>query len=232
MTNISVVSPCDLDRLDLLKQSLEKYVLFGIPDYFEYIIITRSINKDDLDFEKFPFLRIIRYEHNYKYFCQVKALNIGVVNSKYNNILVTSPEVYPKTNVLKQLSELPRGNYVCEVLDQSITGEETSILTKRRTVWKNPGFHYLALLKKEDIYVINGWDEDFILGFGYDDRDFGNRWIRAGLPFEIKYDIIGVHSYHYRPKRCTGFRVNKRKLISNNINNITAVKNGLNLHKI
>jgi predicted glycosyltransferase involved in capsule biosynthesis len=59
-----------------------------------------------------------------------------------------------------------------------------------------PAMYFLAMFNKRDIEAINGWDEAFMQGYAYEDDDFGQRWVRAGLPFQLREDIQGVHQYH------------------------------------
>lgn len=157
-----------------------------------------------------------------------KAFNIGVRNSKFNNIIITSPEVKPTTEVLAQFKESLDKNIICQTWDEDIDGNLTLLVS---STYRNemPYMYFLAMFKKEDIEKINGWDEEFMNGYAYEDNDFGDRWIRAGLPFEVRDDIQGVHQYHLRGETIRGgMATNMQHYHDNTDNGIIYCKNGLN----
>jgi len=198
-----MIVPCEKERLPLFLKTLEKYQEFGpFPVKLEILIPTRTIKTADFFPAFSEIIKILPYEWSGKFFNPAKAFNLGVKNSKYNNLLICSPEIRPVTNVLEQFSKLQRNNYLCQAFDLNKDGKRIRNLLKGR--WWNPGFYFLALYKKEDIETINGWDEDFMLGNCYDDGDFGLRFLRAKLTYEKKPEIIAEHLWHlrknYKPK--------------------------------
>jgi GT2 family glycosyltransferase len=89
--------------------------------------------------------------------------------------------------------------------------------------------YFLAMFNKSDIEKINCWDEEFMKGYAYEDNDFGARWVRAGIPFEIVEEIKGFHQYHPRSETIHGGMViNQQHFYDNTDNNITYCKNGIN----
>jgi len=154
-------------------------------------------------------------------------LNIGVRNAKYEQIIITSPEVKPSSDVLEQLSHLIGQNVVCQVFDQDIEGNLSSLVHKGFRS-ENPAMYFLAMYNKKDIEAINGWDEDFMKGYAFEDNDFGYRWNRAELPFRVEDDIQAVHQYHPRSETIPeGHNTNNHKLEDNNKNRVIKCKNGL-----
>jgi hypothetical protein len=227
MNGISIIMPCEQNRVSLLKITLKKYLEFGFNDV-EFIIPTRTIIdiKEIIEDESFS-IQLIKYENGGPYFNPARALNLGVQNSKYSNIIITCPEVCPWSNVLQQFSVLPEGAYVAQVFDINIDGVITLSLVNKRYRFQHPGFYFLAMYKKEDIIKINGWDEDFLLGKAYDDSDFGERWVRAGIPFEVREDIQANHMYHLRESTLDSEQINLNKINYNRKNNVIRPKNGL-----
>lgn len=224
----SIIMPLDCDRLDLFKNT--KVIYDTYPQIKEFLIITRNynivkdyINKNKLDKD----VEIIPYHHEIG-FNPSKALNIGIRNSKYDNIIITSPEVKPMTDVLPQLEGFIGRNVVCQVFDsKSDGGLGISLVNKIHRAY-NPGMYFLAMFNKPDIYKINGWDEDFMKGYAYEDNDFGERWVRAGLPFEINEEVKAVHQYHPRSETIkNGLVINQRKFYSNTDKGVTYCENGL-----
>lgn len=217
----------DLNRVEQFKETKRRYDRMPIKK--EFIIPTRSPELEQILKENglLKDARVILYEHKIG-FNPSKALNIGVREAKYDQIIVTSPEVMPKNNVLGQLSTLKGRNVVCQVFDQKEDGDESFSLVNKGYRGENPGMYFLAMFNKSDIEKINGWDEDFMLGYAYEDNDFGNRWVRAGLPFEICTEIVGIHQFHPRSETIhNGSTINMEKMNWNTDNNVIICKNGL-----
>jgi len=192
---ISIVMPCDKPRIPLLLTTLSFYMKFGIPENIEFILVSRTFNQlivPGID------IKVMKYKWGGKYFNPSMAFNLGVKNATYNNIIITSPEVTPITNVLKQFNATKRGNYVCLVYDVGENGQSRGILVNSKHRHEDPSFYFLAMFKKEDLEKINGWDEEYMNGYAWEDRDFGARFVKAGLKFESRDDITAAHQYHRR----------------------------------
>jgi hypothetical protein len=247
MKGISIIIPTEKDRLKMLVDTLMCYT-DKLMDFrlIEVIVPSRTImdSKEIFDyFNKYcqdyidegismdatiPLnIKVIPYTYDGEYFNPSMALNLGVKNSSYNNILITCPEVVPRTNVLEQLQDLEEGNYICQVIDGNEDSTDGISLVNKNFRGETPAMYFLALFRKEDLEKINGWDEDFMGGYAWEDTDFGNRWIRAGIPFEVRDEIIGVHRYHPRGSTNPGWDRNANLCVQNTINNIIRPKNGL-----
>ena len=197
MKKISIVMPCETNRIPLLLESIKAYESFGVPEDVEFIIVSRTIKNGQLPFNH----KLVTYDWTLTpdFFNPSLALNLGVKASKYDNIIITCPEVKPYTNCLQQLQQLERGNYVCQTFDMHENGtRRQKPLVNSEFRFEHPGFYFLALYKKEDIEAINGWDLNFMYGWAWDDNDFGERFVRAGLEFQILDDIQAEHQYHPR----------------------------------
>lgn len=226
----SIIMPIDSNRLEQFKVTKRAYDEFKEPK--EFIMPTRSYDKVREYFEEHDLLKdvkLIPYEHKTG-FNPSKAFNIGVRNAKYDHIIISSPEVKPKTDVLPQLKEQLGKNIVCQVWDENEHGGiETSLVHKGHRS-ENPGMYFLALFNKSDIEAINGWDEEFMKGYAYEDNDFGERWVRAGLPYEISEEIQGIHQYHPRSETIpNGASINANHYQDNTDNRVIQCKKGLNV---
>ncbi len=224
----SVIAPIDTNRLEQFRKTKKVYDSF--PQVKEFIMPTRKYKEVKAYFEKHDMMRDVRlipYKHKTG-FNPSKALNIGVREAKYDKIIITSPEVKPITQVLEQLATMPRENVVCHVVDENIEGNQLTVLVSRDFRSDNPGMYFLAMFQKSDIERINGWDEDFMKGYAYEDNDFGERWVRAGLPFKVIDEIKAVHQYHPRSETIPGgMATNLLKFHDNTDKGITYCKNGL-----
>lgn len=224
----SLVMPIDTDRFEQFTKTKRIYDTY--PQVKEFILPTRhheEVRKYLTEHDLMKDVKIISYECDL-FTSPVKAFNIGVRNAQYDQIIITSPETIPLTDVLPQLEGFIGRNVVCQVYDENAEGTQPMILVNKIFRADDPGMYFLAMFNKSDIYKINGWDEDFMKGYAYDDNDFGARWKRAGLPFEINEEIKALHQYHPRGETIHGgMAINQQHFYKNTDNNITYCKNGL-----
>lgn len=223
----SIIAPMDDNRLEQFHQT--KLAYDDMPQKKEFIIPTRTefqVARYLDDHGLMKDVRLIPYTIEQGFNCS-KALNIGVREAKYDQVIITSPEVKPSPTVLDQLEKLIGQNVLCHVSDQDENGNLTSLIHAGYRD-DSPAMYFLAMFNKKDIEAINGWDEEFMKGYAYEDNDFGERWVRAGLPFEVTEEIQAVHQYHPRGETIpSGLQINFTKYQENNANNIIQPKNGL-----
>ena len=223
----SIVAPMDTNRLEQFKET--KMVYDTMPQRKEFIIPTRTHDEVKKYLTKHKLMkgvRLIPYEVEVG-FNPSKAFNIGVRNAKYGAVIITSPEVKPSPTVLDELEKMIGTNVLCHVSDQDVEGNLTSLIHEG---YRNdtPAMYFLAMFNKKDIEAINGWDEDFMKGYAYEDNDFGDRWMRAGLTFSFREDISAVHQYHPRSETIPGgITVNLQKYNDNNAKGVIQCANGL-----
>lgn len=224
----TIIAPIDTNRLSQFKET--KRVYDTMPQVKEFIMPTRSHDEVLAYLKKHKLMdnvRLIPYTHEVG-FNPSLALNLGVKNATYDQIIITSPEVKPKTDVLAQLEELIGQNVVCQVFDETIDGDTSFSLVHQGYRDENPGMYFLAMFNKKDIEAINGWDEEFMKGYAYEDNDFGARWNRAGLPFILREDIQAVHQYHPRSETIhDGAATNFNKYNENNDKGVVWCANGI-----
>lgn len=118
ITNFSIIMPMDADRLEQF--AVTKRAYDAMPQTKEFVIPTRSefqVARYLDDNKLMKDVRILPYTVEKGFNCS-KALNLGVRNAKYENIIITSPEVKPLTDVLGQLAECIGTNVICEVMDE------------------------------------------------------------------------------------------------------------------
>lgn len=228
----SIIIPMDWGRLEQFKQTKQAYDKMGHRK--EFLIITRDYPKVIdylLENKLMKNVTVIPYVHKVG-FNPAKALNLGVKKSKYDQIIITSPEVKPKGKVLDQLKTLIGQNVICQVWDTDESGKVVASLVHRGYRSDTPAMYFLAMFNKKDIEAINGWDEEFMRGYGYEDNDFGDRWVRAGIPFVINEEIQGVHQYHPRLETIPGgLGVALNIYNQNNANGIVQCVKGLKVLK-
>jgi len=228
----SIIMPIDTNRLEQFKNT--KLVYDTYPQKKEFIMPTRSFKEVSEYLDKYKLWKDVKLvPYKLKVFTNPSmAFNIGVRNSKYDQIIITSPEVIPLTDVLPQLEEFIGSNVVCQVYDAKEDSTLGMSLVNKIFRADDPGMYFLAMFNKSDIEKINGWDEDFMKGYAYDDNDFGARWKRAGLPFEINEEIKALHQWHPRFETIPGgYNKSFQHFCWNTDNNIIYCKNGLKVLK-
>lgn len=214
----------------LLMRNHQIRVYDQMPQKKEFVIPTRSepqLRRFFAENNLGKDVRIVPYIHELGFNCS-KALNIGVRNAKYNSIIITSPEVKPINSVLEQLEKVLGSNVICQVWDEDEHGQISTSLVNTGYRNETPAMYFLAMFNREDIEKINGWDEEFMKGYAYEDDDFGARWVRAGIPFVVRDDIQGRHQYHPRIVTIHGGTViNRRRFKQNNARGLIKCNNGL-----
>jgi len=226
---LSIVMPCEKDRVPLLEKTLQRYSEIIESTEVEFILPSRSLT--EMSAPGFN-IKVIPYIYDEGVFNCSMALNLGVKNSSYENIIITCPEVIPAPNVLKVFKEKGRGNYLCTAYDLMPDGSIGPLLVSKDFRGETPGLYFLALFKKEDIEFINGWDEGFMGGYAWEDSEYGDRFIRAGLSFEILEEALAYHQYHKRGIGDTKmYYVNETKKLKNDYNEIIRPKKGLHYEK-
>ncbi len=224
----SIIIPMDPNRLEQFTNTKRAYD--AMPQKKEFVILTRhepEIKKYLEEHNLSRDIRIIPYTVETGFNC-AKALNLGVLNAKYSSIIITSPEVKPTTPVLEQLKKVLGTNVICQVIDEDEHHNLVKSLVNSRFRSESPRMYFLALFNKADIEKINGWDEDFMKGYAYEDYDFGARWARAKIPFVMRDDIQGVHQYHPRGETIPGgHEINRQKFKENERAGIIKCTNGL-----
>lgn len=224
----SIITPLDPNRLEQFKVTKRAYD--AMPQKKEFIIPTRNygeikeyFNEHNLNSD----VKIVPYTVEVGFNCS-KALNIGTRLAQYPSIIITSPEVRPLTPVLEQLEQLAGTNVICKVVDEDEHNSVIKSLVSTRFRSESPRMYFLAMFNKADIEKVNGWDEEFMKGYAYEDEDFGARWNRAKIPFVVRDDIQGRHQYHPRGETIPGgLTLNRQKLRENNEAEIIRCANGL-----
>lgn len=218
----------DLDRIPLFKETKQAYD--KMKQKKQFIIPTRSyeeLKKALTDEGLMKDVTLIPYELEEGFNCS-KALNIGVRNAYYPQVIITCPEVKPEPDVLDRLEAHIGDNVLAHVVDLSPEGNPVFTLIHTDYRSETPAMYFLAMFNKSDIEKINGWDEIFLGGYAWEDSDFGDRWVRAGIPFSVDNEIMASHQYHHREETTPGGYTRNGDLYNKNqADQIIKCKNGL-----
>lgn len=137
-----------------------------------------------------------------------RTFNEGVRIARGTYVLLTSPECFHETDVLRgfdgELLKNPDALIVasCYNTDNTTPVNKFSDFKPRRKIWLqhskhiNRGLHFCSVLSKAQYNKVGGFDEGYASGFGREDVDFVRMVKAKGIKVVAKDDIIVVHQNH------------------------------------
>ena len=174
---------------------------------------------------RFPFLKIIRLEPDSKWYVNpCVPFNIGIRESNGDKIILQNPECLHVHDILEYVNNnLNDTNYITfsaygldEEANKSIQFHiknksldyfikklpQRSIYGEISLGWYNhskfrPGhYHFCAAITRNNMSKLNGFDERFAYGVGYDDDEFLHRVKSLGLNPTIIDEASVIHQHH------------------------------------
>jgi glycosyltransferase involved in cell wall biosynthesis len=176
--------------------------------------------------KEFPFLKIIRIEpENKNYVNPCIPFNIGINAALGDIIMLQNPECYHTGDILTHAYKFVNdGNYISYstyaitentykvMLEQikagTITTNYLKLLPQRPTggvdldgwynhsIYRPMCYHFCSAISRNNMVKLNGFDERYRDGIGYDDNEFLERIKRLGLNIMIEDDLSVIHQYH------------------------------------
>lgn len=198
MKGISIIIPIT-NRANLLDKTLASYNI-NISNY-EILVLSRN-STDNLKevIAKYSNLNIKLIEYQYgneSWINPAHAFNWGAKLAKYNIIALTSPEIKHESKIIDILSKgFKEDAILCKTMDEKPNKTLVELYSKNDR-GDNPGFYFFGAYKKDKFLEIGGIDEDFMDGVGWEDLEFGDRWLRNGFNHTVS-DMICIHQYHPR----------------------------------
>jgi len=61
---------------------------------------------------------------------------------------------------------------------------------------RNVGYHFCSAISRDNYQGIGGFDEEYAHGVAYDDDDFREKVMDAGIPFVYRDDLVVLHQEH------------------------------------
>lgn len=174
---------------------------------------------------RYPFLKIIRLERADKWYINpCVPFNIGIREAKGDKIVLQNPECLHVHDVLACVEdELTDENYI-SMSCYAVSPEQNKLVPSHnahgtldqfiRTLpqqiyrggdlpgWYNHStirpthFHFCAAISRNNMAKLNGFDERFSNGIGYDDDEIVARIKMLGLKMIIKDDVSVIHQHH------------------------------------
>lgn len=141
--------------------------------------------------------------------------NIGFKETKGDIVLIQNPECLHfgdiLTHVEKNLKENQYFSYGCYSLDEINTINcNYNILNKtvnfdgdngwyNHSIYRPVGYHFCSAIFKNKLSILNGFDERYSNGIGFDDNEFLYRIINnLKLEKHIIDNPFVIHQYHYK----------------------------------
>jgi glycosyltransferase involved in cell wall biosynthesis len=175
--------------------------------------------------DKFPFIKIIRIEEKDKWYINpCIPFNIGIQAAGGDIIVLQNPECLHIHDVLTYINEnVNDTNYIsisAYGLDPQLTMllpgycENNTLIDFFKTLpqrtysggptsgWYNHSryrpvhFHFCSAISRNNMAKLNGFDERYALGVGYDDDEITYRIRMLGLNTIIEDRISVIHQYH------------------------------------
>jgi len=174
---------------------------------------------------KYPFLRVIRLEREDKWYINpCIPFNVGIRAAKGDKIVLQNPECLHVHDVLKcvdeELDDSKYMSFACYAVDSNqnknipkhsrngTLGDYIKTLPQQiyrgfdspgwynHSKYRPTHFHFCAALSRNNMSKLNGFDERFANGIGYDDDEIVMRVRMLGINMVIKDEVQVVHQYH------------------------------------
>ena len=137
--------------------------------------------------------------------------NRGVAECRGRYIILTSPEIYHEANILagldKEFEANPDQYVICSCMNRTrprvnrkikrygdLQGEASQWI--QHSVHRPARYHFCSALSKALYLQAGGFDERFAAGFCFDDDDFRESVIKAGIPITQRDDLLTTHQWH------------------------------------
>lgn len=179
---------------------------------------------DDLQPE-FPFLKIIRLKKENKWYINpCITFNIGIREAKGEIIVLQNPECLHVHDILSYFDEhVDNSNYISmsayglnpeltatlpQYCENGTLQEFFSSLPQKAYIggtalgWYNHSkfrpvhFHFCSAMSRTSMSKLNGFDERYAQGVGYDDDEIIVRIRMLGLKLIIEDNLSVIHQYH------------------------------------
>lgn len=206
---IAIVMTYFSREIQLLK-TLDSFRQYNPKDFF--VVIVDDGSPEDIILPELPFEVTVLKTYNKTWSQGDPAWNYGFIYALKTNpeiIILQNAECYHSGNILDYAKRVTDESYIsfgCYSLSQ---GDAFKVINNRHinfdgeNAWYNHpvywpcGYHFCSAITAKNLVKLNGFDERFSFGVGYDDDDFLNRIKKLGLKIEITSDPFVFHQWYY-----------------------------------
>jgi len=201
---------------------------------------------------EFSFLNVVRINEKDKWYVNsCVPYNIGFRAVRGEIVVIQNPECIHVQDVLTHINEyIDENTYISisayavnheitknlpsyfesetigeyfKTLPQRPTGGSPIIGWYNHSKYRPTGFHFCSAITKNNLDLLNGFDERYAYGIAYDDNEFLERVRRLGLKVVIPDNVSVIHQYHdsvYYNLPDMGYLHEKNKRLFNEITKI------------
>lgn len=217
------------NRQPQLLKTLDSFKQYDPKDFF--VVIVDDGSPEPLELPPFPF-KITKIRMTDKNWTQGDpAWNAGIkyaLSTDPDIIIIQNAECYHHGNILKAAKEnVTDKNYIVFGCYSQGKGEEPgSVINDKgatadgESAWychpvhRAKPYHYCSAITVKNMIKLNGFDERFSYGAGYDDDDLLQRIGKFGLEVYITTEPIVIHQWHEH----TQYPFDERTLVEINFN--------------
>lgn len=195
-----------------LNNTLESFRQYN-PSEFNVVIVDDD-TPDDIVLPSLPFNVTIIKLKNKTWVNPSPVYNIGfdyAIKNGAKIIIIQNPECYHVGNIVEYAKNVTDNLYIAFGAYSLGKGED---ITKRdlnkvcaaangdsawynHPIYRPQALHFCCAITVNSLRKLNGFDERFAPGIGYDDNYFVHQINCLGLKIEITSDPYVLHQYHY-----------------------------------
>lgn len=190
------------------------------PEDFSVIIVDDN-SPTPIKIDRYPFDIIIVKLKEKHWICPAPVFNFGFIEALKSNpdaIIIQNAECYHRGDIMgytkKHLTEQNYLSFAAYSLgkDEDINFKDLHSIGAsgngdsawyNHSIYRPGGYHFCCAITKNNLCKINGFDESFSSGLGYEDDYLIHQIKTLGLKIEIIDDPFVFHQYHYDIKAFT-----------------------------
>lgn len=201
-----------------LRITLDSFIsLYSGRDDYEIIVVEDYKNAKDIEENKTLINLICHYESTLNIvhcnpmidngYNPAKLFNVGAKFAKGYIIVLTNPECSHTVDILGGLdkefnNEAGYDHYVVcgcrnvEVLEGWDSSKIEELKWYQHSKYRNKNYHFCSAISLKNYESLGGFDENFSKGIAYDDDDFVDSVVDAGITITQRDDLLVHHINH------------------------------------
>ena len=199
------------NRQAQLTKTLESFKQYNRDEFF--VVIVDDGSKEDIQLQPYPFKVTVIKITDKNWTQGDPAWNVGILyalNEDPDIIILQNAECYHLGDILGYAKEhLTDKNYISFGCYSQGKDEELGSVINNKTasfdgesswynhpIYRPVGYHFCSAIRSGNMTLLNGFDERFSYGAGYDDNYLLHQIKCLGLKIEITTDPIVIHQWH------------------------------------
>jgi len=200
-----------LDRIPQTRATLVSLVTFYgtredveilfILDQKQTLVMTRELLNLVDAFHAFFKIRLIPCSAKIAY-DPATAYNDGAKEARGDFLILSSPECQHDVDILKGLdAEFQKNMGAYVICSCKATNPDGSFRRwYQHSIHGNRALNFCTALSRENFNLVKGFNEEYTIGYGYDDDSFRDRVFYSNIPFVFRDDLQVTHQWHEKPR--------------------------------